>query len=147
MQQNGNNGELLVATIMRNIFLLFLAIASSNASAFFWDTKIKVLCYDSNSLNLTFTYELKEKEMYETVVMPKKDTISGKDELINLTKLADCTIKDSRNWSCGGKNSLLLSKPYRSDTHSVLEGSYRFIPPVINGVQKDFLCERRVQSN
>ena len=132
---------------MKAQFLISLIFISSNASAFFWDTKIKVLCYDSKSLNLTFTYELKDREIYETVVMPKKDTVSGKDELISLTKLTDCTIKDSKNWSCGGKDSLLLSLPYRSNTHSVLEGRYRFIPTLTGGIQKDWNCEKRIQSN
>ncbi len=126
---------------------MLLILTSTNASAFFWDSKIKVLCNGTKSLSLIFTYEVKDKEIYETAVMPKINTVTGKDELISLNKLEDCTIKDSKNWSCGGKNSPILSSPFRSETHSVLEGSYRFIPAVRNGVQKDFLCERRVQAN
>jgi hypothetical protein len=129
------------------LLLISLTLVSTNSIAFFWDPKVKILCYGTKSLDLTFTYEFKDKEIFETVVMPKNKTITGKDELISLTKLEDCTIKDAKNWSCGGKTSYTSLTPYRSDLHSVLDGRYRFIPALSGGVPKDWNCERRVQSN
>lgn len=128
---------------MKDLFLIFLILTSTNASAFFWNSKIKILCYGTKSVDLIYTYELKEKEIYETIIMPKKETNTGKDELISLTKLEDCTIKDSKNWSCGGKTSHEISGTYRSELHTVFEGRYRYT----SGTAKLDLCIKKIQSN
>ena len=128
---------------MKAQFLTFLIFTSTNASAFFWDSKIKILCYGAKSVDLIYTYELKNNEIYETVVVPKKETNTGKDELISLTKLEDCTIKDSKNWSCGGKSSYEISGAYRSELHTVFEGRYRYT----SGTAKLDFCVKKIQSN
>jgi hypothetical protein len=132
---------------MKNILPLFFILICTNTFAFFNNSKIKVQCLGSNSIDLIFTYELKDKEIFETVVMPKKDTSSGKDELISLTKLEDCTVKDSRNWSCGGKTSYDTSGRFRSELHSVHEGRYKFLVGFNLGKDRDAFCVKRVQSN
>ena len=128
---------------MKAQLVIFLILTSTNASAFFWDSKIKVLCYGTKSVHLIYTYELKDKEIYETLVMPKNTTASGKDELIDLKKLEDCTIKDSKNWSCGGKTSYEISGTYRSELHTVFEGRYRYT----SGTAKLDFCIKKIQSN
>ena len=129
---------------MQAFFLLFLFFTTTNASAFFWDSKIKILCYGTKSVELIYTYELKDREIYETVVLPKKGTASGKDEMIDLKKLEDCTIKDSKNWSCGGKSTYDNTfGRYRNELHVVFEGRYRHTPDSLN----PDACAKRVQSN
>ena len=129
---------------MKTQFLMLLIFTSTNASAFFWDSKIKVLCYGTKSVNLIYIYELKDKEIYETIVMPKNSTASGTDELIDLKKLEDCTIKDSKNWSCGGNSTYDKTfGRYRNELHVVFEGRYRHTPDSLNLNP----CSKRVQSN
>jgi hypothetical protein len=127
----------------KSLFLISICLTCTHASAFFWDSKIKILCYGAKSVDFIYTYELKDKEIYETVVVPKKETNTGKDELISLTKLEDCTIKDSKNWSCGGKSTYEISGPYRSELHTVFEGRYRY---TAGSLKLDF-CVKKVQSS
>ena len=132
----------------KSLVLIFICLSCTHASAFFGNTVIKVQCYGLNSIDLIYTYELKDKEIFETVVMPKKDTSSRKDELISLTKLEDCTIKDARNWSCGGKTSYdATAGRFRSEMHSAHEGRYKYLVGFNSGKEKDAFCVKRVQSN
>ena len=127
---------------MKAIFAIFLIISSGNVSAFFWDSKIKILCYGEKSVDMIFTYEFKDGEIYQEVIVPKKETKSGKDELIGLSKMEDCTIKNSKNWICGGKSTYQINGVFRSESHTVYEGRYKYMPA--NSIPD--LCNKRVQS-
>ena len=145
--------------IHSNIIILYsLLLFHGNSNAFFWDSKIEVLCIDSNSsVQLVYTYEMKGGEIFETLILPKiRNKVKGTDVLISLTKLDDCVVKDSKNWVCGGKDSsfirpegnLLLNVRQTSEQHSSLEGKYAFTPASQNSiVLPDPFCKKRIQSN
>jgi hypothetical protein len=129
---------------IKTLLVIFLIGASVSASAFFWKSKIKILCYGEKSVELIYTYELKNGEIYESLILPKKSNKSNKDELISLTKLDDCTIIDSKNWMCGGKTKYQSSGAYRSETHALYEGRYTHMP---SSSDIDNYCAKRVQSS
>ena len=128
---------------VKALVVIFFIIGSVNASAFFWNSKITILCYGEKSVTDMYIYELKDGEIYETIIMPKKITKSGKDILIDLTKLDDCTIKDSKNWKCGGKTTYGANGSYRSEMHAVYEWQYTYFPDSSSYDN----CVKRVQSN
>ena len=129
---------------IKALVAIFFLIAGVNASAFFWSSKIKILCYGEKSVHLVYEYELKNGEVYESLITPKKTNQSGKDELISLTKLDDCTVKDNKNWMCGGKTTYSASGRYRTETHTLFEGRYTHFPGTSNIGN---FCAKRVQSS
>jgi hypothetical protein len=129
---------------MKAIFAIIFIVSSANANAFFWDSKISILCYGGKSLDLILTYELKDREIYEEIIMPKTNTKSGKDELISMVRLEDCTIKNSKNWICGGKSTYHISGIYRSESHIVYEGRYKHVAGSSGSLAT---CDKRVQAN
>ena len=73
---------------------------------------------------------------------------------LNLTKLEDCVIKDTKNWVCGGKSTSSVAPitykidHYSTERHAVLEGRYQYNPSTLNFiVQKDTWCKKRIQTN
>ena len=129
---------------IKTLLVIFLIGLSVNANAFFWKSKIKILCYGEKSVELIYTYELKNGEIYESLIIPKKLSKSNRDELISLTRLDDCTIIDSKNWMCGGKTKYQDSGVYRSETHALYEGRYTHMPSSSNLAN---YCTKRVQSS
>ncbi len=130
-----------MVTIKRFLCVAWLVLWSVNSHAFFWDQKIKIICYADNTVSFVFTYELKNQEIYSETIIPKNSK-SGKDELISLSKLEECTIKDSKNWMCGGKSTFAFNKIYRSESHAFYEGRYTYKP----SSDGDLLCDKRIQS-
>ena len=129
---------------IKALIFIFSIISSTNAGAFFWSSKIKILCYGEKSVGLILTYELKDREIYEEIISPKKENKSGNDELIRMVKLENCTIKDSKNWVCGGKATYQINGWYHSESHIVYEGRYKYMP----GSTTSFAtCVKRIQSN
>jgi hypothetical protein len=120
-------------------FIILIFLTSVNSYAFFWDAKIKVNCYQGGDLVLNMEYEVKNGEVYETMIVPKRITISGKNELISLKKLEGCTIKSPKSWTCGG---VALSSDYKQELHTYHEGRYTFYPGTIGDRQ----CSIRKQS-
>ena len=104
---------------MKALLVIVYITCSTNVGATFWNSKIKILCYGEKNIDLILTYELKDNEIYEEIIVPKKDTKSGKDELIRLAKLDECVIKNSKNWVCGGKSTQSVYGAYRSELHTV----------------------------
>lgn len=97
---------------------LFISISSANVIAwelFKKDIKVKVqFCSLSNTYDMAaiFTYKLENNKIYELMEGLDKD---NKRYGGTLTTLDNCTILDSKNWSCGGINGI-----------SVLNGKFNF---------------------
>ena len=110
---------------MRSFFkfliLLFIAISSANVIAwelFKKDIKVKVqYCSLSNTYDMAilFTYKLENNKIYELMEgLEKNNTRYGG----TVTTLENCTILDSKNWSCDGFNGVsVVNGKYISYKH------------------------------
>ncbi len=128
---------------MTKQFLIALSIflTMAEANAFFFNSKVTVFCYLGKGLPIKLVYEVKNNEVIETTIIPANATKSGKDAMVDMEKLENCTVVDSKNWKCGGKN---VEGGIRTETHMVHDGRYSFLPhrPATPGI-----CDRRIQSD
>ena len=96
-------------SFLKFFFLIFITAFSLNVMAwelFKKDIKVKVsVCLLSNvyDSNFIYTYKLENNKIYELIEGLDKDNkkYGGK-----ISTLDNCTILDSKNWSCDGFNGV-----------------------------------------
>ena len=96
-------------SILKLLFLLFITACSVNVMAweiFKKEVKVKVqVCSTNKTHNMVviYTYKLENNKIYEFMEgLDKDNTRYGG----TLSTLDNCTILDSKNWSCDGFNGI-----------------------------------------
>jgi hypothetical protein len=100
-------------SLLKLLFLLFITACSLNVMAwelFKKDIKVKVqICSLSDTYNMVvlYTYKLENNNIYQFMEGLDQD---NKRYGGSLRTLDNCTILDSKNWSCDGFNGVSVIK-------------------------------------